>query len=80
MFSFFRLVQGLQNVQRDIYEAMSEIYFNDTVNEWISVNITPKLQQLQTIIQKVEKQLEVNSVSNSLNDPSQYISGSLTSN
>ena len=80
MFSFFRLVQGLQNVQRDIYEAMSEIYFNDTVNEWISVNITPKLQQLQTIIQNVEKQLEVNSVSNSLNDPSQYISGSLTSN
>ena len=52
-----RLVQAFQTIQRDLYGPMTEIFYRDTLEEWIAVNIMPMLQQLQSLIGKINNQL-----------------------
>ena len=63
----FRLVQAFQCIQRDLYNPLCEVYYKDVFEEWVAVNITPMLQQLQTIIEKIDTQLALAEVPQDIN-------------
>ena len=39
--------------------AMFEIYYDDCIEEWIEVNLDPRIVKLQEVIDKAESQLQL---------------------
>ena len=39
--------------------AMCEVYYEDSIEEWIEVNLDPRIVKLQEVIDKAESQLQL---------------------
>lgn len=45
-------------LEQDMIKSMNEIYYSDTVKEWMDINIKPLMKILQTMWDGKEKLLE----------------------
>ena len=53
----FSLRDQLGQLQSDLYTALSSIFYPDTIEEWLEVNVNPKVNKVTDIVSKAEEQL-----------------------
>lgn len=58
-FDVSRLLANLEQLSESLSVALSEIFYADAVEEWVSVNITPMLTKMRRIIGEANEQLAV---------------------
>lgn len=54
----FSLEREWEHVERYLLEQLGEVYYERTSAEWIGTLVTPCRQQLDKLIESVNKQLE----------------------
>ena len=54
-----RLLISFQQLKIEMGEALSEVFFPDTVDEWIVNNLEEKVEKLTEILEAVDRQLKV---------------------
>lgn len=67
-----RLYEQYRNLKLQMEKSLSKIFFDDTVEEWIAVNLVPKLEKLEEIVLTAEKQ---SALSGSVRDDGLKVTG-----
>ena len=53
------LLMQYHQLKDQMKAAMCEVYYEDSIEEWIEVNLEPRIVKLQEVIDKAESQLQL---------------------
>ena len=54
-----RLLESAIQLKAELYAAMSNIFYADTVDEWLSVNVDPVMNKLARIVNVASQQIQL---------------------
>ena len=55
----YSLLMEYHQLKDQMKAAMCEVYYEDSIEEWIEVNLDPRIVKLQEVIDKAESQLQL---------------------
>lgn len=55
----FRQLSNLEHLSRMMETSLSEVFFTDTVEEWIGVYVSPMISKVKEVLDSANKQLEL---------------------
>lgn len=59
MFFALRLLSQLEELQTYMKTAMSEVFYPDAVDEWLSTIIKPKIQEVSKVLSTASELLQI---------------------
>lgn len=58
-YCYARLMANFEQLSDRLSAALSEVFYADTVDEWMSVNVKPTLTKLSNILSSASKQIAI---------------------
>ena len=53
------LLLALQSFYTEMQSVLLEVFYPDTVDEWLSVNLGPKMERLGTVVEDARAQMDL---------------------
>ena len=54
-----RLLESCIQLKSELHAAMSKIFYADTVDEWLSVNVDPVVSKLARLVSVADQQIQL---------------------